>query len=197
MHDWLKLKSIQKWNVNTLKVYGIYTADTPGSFFEKNTNRMWARNNFYWRTLKRELNFPIGKVKGKQIRDLAAIILKESRLKECTNYYNNIVETIDLSLAKPRHRREWMELGVMNCKTMQTKIMGFDPASWNNWASSEFAQTPFDKLTKEQQSFLTSSLDCSPKSWNNKACGLDHYNIKRTWNYRHFRNRIRWDTIIA
>lgn len=145
------------------KVYGIYTADTPSSFFEKNTNRMWVSNNFYWRTLKRELDFPIGKVKGKQIRELAAIILKESRLKECTNYYNNIVETIDLSLAKPRHRREWMELGD-ELQNNAKKIMGFDPASWNNWASSEFAQTPFDKLTKEQQSFLTSSLDCSPKS---------------------------------
>ena len=88
---------------------------------------MWARNNFYWRTLKRELNFPIGKVKGKQIRDLAAIILKESRLKECTNYYNNIVETIDLSLAKPRHRREWMELGD-ELQNNAKETMGFDPA---------------------------------------------------------------------
>ena len=89
------------------------------------------------------------------------------------------METIDLALAKPCHRREWMELGD-ELQNNAKKIMGFDPAYWNNWASSEFAQTPFDKLTKEQQSFLTSSLDCSPKSWNNKACGLDHYNIKRT-----------------
>lgn len=79
------------------KVYGIYPSDAPSSFLEKSRHRMWARNTPYWRALKSDLNFPLAKVK--QINQVQKA---GSKLKECTKYYDDVLESIDLSLAKPR-----------------------------------------------------------------------------------------------
>ena len=149
------------------KVYGVFPSDTPRSILRKNRQRLWNKNLLYWKMLKQELDFPLAKVnQPKQVRKLGP------RLKECTKYYDHSVELIDLSLAIPRHRRNWVDLEKdvqMRAKT----ILGLSQTTWHRWNSLEIAKTPFQRLTDEQQSFLTLSLDCSPRSWNDDVCGPD------------------------
>jgi hypothetical protein len=79
------------------KVYGIYPSDAPSNFLERSRHRMWARNTPYWSALKTDLNFPIAKVKQTSRFQKAA-----SKVKKCANYFDDVVENIDLSLAKSR-----------------------------------------------------------------------------------------------
>lgn len=150
------------------KVYGIFPSDTPENFLEKNHHQTWSRNAPYWRALVNEANFPVAKVKERsQIGKLS-----NPKLKTCTMHYQeSFLHTIDFSLAKPRHRRKWEQLDE-DAKSKVASLLDITADSWKVWTRSKYSQLSFDELSEEQQIFLTTVLDCSPKLWNKDECGL-------------------------
>mmetsp|Transcript_22023 Transcript_22023/g.61284 ORF Transcript_22023/g.61284 Transcript_22023/m.61284 type:complete len:333 (+) Transcript_22023:808-1806(+) len=148
------------------KVYGIYPADTPPKFITAhNGHRTWIHNIAYWRSLVKEANFPIAKIKD-HVRQRKL----KSKLAQCTRYFDGkwLDSEVNLSLATPRHELKWSQLDP-EIQLLAVKVMGLDKASWKQFRG--LARVPFDKLTPRQQLFMSVSLDCGERLWNADLCG--------------------------
>jgi len=149
------------------KVFGLFPSDAPDIFLENNTHMTWAKNGLYWKALVNKVNFPVAKVK--ELGQIAR--LPSPRLKECTMYYTqSLIDTIDLTLAKPRNQRQWKNLDT-EIQNSANELLGLNAESWGDWTTSKYAQKSFDELTLDQQEFIALVLDCSSKLWNIDYCG--------------------------